>query len=561
MHLFWTDAGKLYKREPGSLVRTEVSLPAGTVQRSPFTRMSHVVIPGQRVVIFVGQFYQNLIWRGDTGQLLTMGIAAPTTAPTLAASGTGVTGVVTGRYTFAHVDADGVVVAESNMSPASNTLSLVNQGRLWTGFETTHTNARVNRIRLYISVDGDEYLHVPEEDIILGTASTDENVATNELDQETPGSMRRGVPPGFKYITYYANRAWGATGDDDSFRFSELDELESWPAVNELKTRDGRRVTSLKALSDQVVIGTRSSIQDVQGYSADDFNVRILTQDIGIISNGGAIVINDKLWFPSQDGYYRYGGGGFQFLMPNLRTYFREAYEADPQTYQDLVVAIDRRRHILKVLVPGEDSITRHPFYYVAHYLPCETEFGGVGGLPYWAFDERDNFDRTIGTLSEDGELLDRLYTGSCDGLVRLEDVAGNQDDDEDGAVDFEVRIVTKHFLPTGQGGDDAHTPVFGDLDVHVKSEDKAFTVSTYTGDDSATDAAEARWVKAEPASAATKQGRPLVAKTSHNFKTQNGAGKGGAVKITCTSPTVFEYRGIDWEFEPIGGNQTRDKT
>lgn len=544
MHLFPTTNGKIYKRKPGSTTRTEVSLPSD-VALSPFsTYTDWVLLPGMDRLILCGRWNAPLVWIPSLQRLWRAGIEAPDTAPGLAAGmGTGLTGEMIGVYTFAEQTAD-QIVHESNPSPASGTASLTNQDRAWTSLPTSHPNPRVTHKRLYVSVDGDSYLFVAS--VPLADATYTEAVATNELGDEV--SERRGVPPKDSiYVTSYHRRAWYTNGTD-TFWYSELDEPESVAAGNELKTEDARNITALRGMTDQLIIGTRRSFQDLQGWGgangSDDFAQRIITQDIGIISNRGSKVINDKLWFPSQDGYSRYGSGGFQFLMKNLRTYFRTAYEADPTAYEGMQIAIDRRRHTANVLVPGSTTL-----YYVGHYLPCESELGGTGEPPYWVFDTRADgrVDTAIGELTEDA-LFDRLYTGSDDGFVRLE---GTADADDDG-VDIDFDLVFKHFFMGDQSGDDAHAHTFDSFDIFARSEDKAWTASAYVGDDDAASQSSANWTKPVAASALTKGEFRAISKTSHHFKVER-AGKGITPRIQGTNLTDMQVRGLGIDFTNVG--------
>jgi hypothetical protein len=544
VHLFITDTGHFYKRNVGSSVTSEVTLPTGTVQVLPAVRPDWCLIPGVDRLPIVGTYAQNLCWFPTSGKLQIMGISAPETAPTLAAGGgVGITGNAIGKYTFAEISGDGTVVWESDGSPSTGIVVLANQDRAWSDLATTHPNPRVNYKRLYVSMDGSDFMFV--DNVALADATKTENVATDALGAIL--ETTHGVPPYATFVTYYHGRAWFAKIGSDKIYFSELFLPEGVAATNFVRTQDGRNVTTLRGLTDQLIVATRKSVQDVQGFGLADFNMRMISQDIGGISHHASIVINDKLYLLSQDGYYRVGGG-FQYIMPQLRSYFRDAYLADPAAYEDSVAQIDRYTHVLKLLIPGE-----HSFYYVGHYLPTEIEFGGAGGLPYWTFDKRDRQDHTVGLLTSD-DLRDEFYTGSCDGFVRKENVDTDPDDDGD-TYKKRITIASKHYYMGDQSGNDSHAHTFTDLTMFVKSEQTDWTVGVYVGDDGAYAAAAPRWSLPVPKSGLTKVGKTAVARTSHAFKVQNGGGKGATVFMTAPSPLSVEYRGHALEFLVIGEN------
>jgi hypothetical protein len=280
----------------------------------------------------------------------------------------------------------------------------------------------------------------------------------------------------------------------------------------------------------------------------------MVTQDIGIISHHGSKVINDKLWLVSQDGYYRYSSGGFQYLMEKLRTYFRDAYEANPEVYEDIVADVDRRKHVFLALVPGDQAASRTAFFYVGFYLPSETSLGGSGELPYWTFDTSTKYIRTIGAMT-DGDLLDRLYSGACDGHVRREGVDSTNDDGT--AIDWYV--IHKHLYMGAQDGDDQHAKTFEYIDLFLKSESADVTASVYCGDDAAANAASAQWSRTVEASAVSHGNRTGVPKTGHRRQLVDCSGHGASVKVGG-SGTSGEYRGFALEFRNEG-EQSRGST
>lgn len=547
MHILSVANGTLWRHQVGASSAVQQSLPGGVSQVVPFVRPDSALFQGLNRQIFVGQWNQTMVWVPNLGRLVVAGLPAPVNASTLAASGTGITGIAIGVVTYADIDNNGNLLVESNPGPNSNSLTLTNQGRQWTGLPTTCPNPRATHIRLYVSMDGSAFEFVAQ--LPLGTATYTENVATAALGQSV--AFTHGVPPYAKYVTVYQRRMWYADGTD-TFYFSEIDGPEYVQAVSSLKTTDGRNITCLKGLTDALVFMSRRSLSDLQGYGPTDFRLRVISQDVGCISHYAAKVINDMVWFPTQFGYMRYGGAGLQFLMGrSLRTYFRKQYEANPGLYQDAQASVDERYNVLRVLIPGPSA-----FYYVAHYLPCETTLGGNGEPPFWTFDIRTRKDYSVGALTN-GSLFDTQYTGSCDGYVRAENVDSDPGDDGDSYQKM-MTLASKHFFMSDQSGDDIHGHTVVALDIFMVSEQVAWTPALYCGDDDAYSSLTPSWTPNAPIPPSAQSLGPQTStkKTSHHFEEVPGAGgKGATIVITIPLPVGVEFRGYGLEWQGYGEN------
>jgi hypothetical protein len=549
VHLYADNTGKLYKQVPGSSARTEVSLPTGVSQRSPFHRPDVAIFPALDCVVIVGQWTPNVIWFPSTKQLRMLGIAKPTTVPilTLGAS-TGITAECIVVYTFAEINDDSVVIHESSPSGPSATVSASNDSLDVSGMETSHANDRVNFKRLYISVDGDDFLWVANVPLATATATI---TSLGNLGEAV--SDKRGIPPTDAIFVQNARgRAWYFSGDEKIW-YSEIDEPESVYEFNYFKTLDRRLVTCAKVSTEQIIVGTRASVQEVQGWGLEDFNVRFITRAFGIVSHHGSKVLNDKLWAMTAEGYMLIAGNDYRFLMPTLRSYFRDQYLANKALYEDAVAEIDPYNHVLKILIPGDSA-----FYYVGHYLPLETGLGGNGTLPYWTFDQRARKDFSMGLVAT-GSLKDEMLTGSCDGYSRTENDPANDDDDGDSAGK-PVTIAFRHEFAGDPGGDSQHTKQWTHVEAFVKSELDAYTMSLYPGDDDGYSAENPSFTKRIEASQLVKHGDTAIARTSTGpLEVSRTSGKGVTVEFTGTRLVAFECRGYELHFTDLG-EQDRSK-
>ncbi len=345
----------------------------------------------------------------------------------------------------------------------------------------------------------------------------------------------------------YHDRAWYAGNPTfpDRVYFSEIGEPESVGAESFVFTRDGEAVTGIKRVRDYLVIFCKRSTYTLQGFTESDFNVQKASPNIGCISYGSIVNIDDRLWFASEHGVYLFDGS-FKLLMKNLKNYWRDAYLTSSATlanYEDSVGGDDRYRRIYKLLVvQPEDPFS---FYYCGHYADFEPEYEGSKNQPDWTFDIRGRKDSAVGLLAAPGSLRDEFYTGSCDGYVRKENVQSNADDDDD-SYGKALIIRTGHFLYNDPGGGRNHGKVLTDLDVYVESESTDWTLNVFGGDEEASQAETPMFTATRVASALTDgDGNTYLPQAVHHFRPTGVAGRGFTHEITAVGPQGVEYRGL----------------
>jgi hypothetical protein len=466
-----------------------------------------------------------------------MGIEPPTQAPVLAASGTGITGTCFGYTTFLHKLPNGVVVHESNPSPVSNTIALTNQGRAWSNIQTTSPNARVTHVRGYVSVNGASSRVAWERTV--GVSTVTEATATLALGEQL--SIARGVPPYAVFGELYHDRIWYVDGADRTkIWYSELEEPESVSPLNFFTTWDGDFVTGIKKTGDVLVIFTRGSAYALTGWDATDFTFRKISPSVGCISHHSIVDINGKLWFASQDGVFMYNGQ-FHNMMKDMTTYWRDAYLSNTAVYENSIAADDKFWHTYKLLIPEGGPVR----YYVGHYRGVEPELEGDMGQPDWVFDIRDRNDYTMGFIRSGNSRRDEFYTGSCDGYVRKENVEADNDDDGD-TYQKAALVRFKHFLMDDAGGDITEGKRFDRLWTYVQSENGAWTLKMYGGDEWAGDGPNPQWLDSVDASfEAGSTGTNLVTTAASNFNgvsTYNWTASGGNTITNDTNTLKITY-------------------
>ena len=143
----------------------------------------------------------STIWAfiSDTGQMVkhdgssvgvtNWGIVAPASAPSVAASSTGLTGLYSVVYTYARLTSDGALAHESSPSPISGAVTLANQGIAITGIVPS-TDPQVTHTRIYRTVAGgasylfDQSITAPTTSVTTTTA--DSALGTEVEDDNDP---------------------------------------------------------------------------------------------------------------------------------------------------------------------------------------------------------------------------------------------------------------------------------------------------------------------------------------------------------------------------------------
>ena len=445
------------------------------------TNARPVFLSYRKRIYILNQFSKNMVIT-EYATFAACGMEAPSSAPTLAVSGIGITGTAICYYTFGHRES-GTLIHESNPSPSA-TLALVNQGRAWTNLLTVSPNPRANVIRGYVGMDGNDARFAWERP--LGTTSVTENVATLALGSVL--STQRGVGPKAYVGEIYHDRMWYVDASDKTkIYYSELFEPESVAALNFLTTWDGEFVTGIKRLGDVMLVFCRSCSYVITGWDENDIIIRKISPSIGCISHWSIVDIHGRLWFASQDGVYVYDGS-FQYMMDDLPGYWGDSYLANLDAYENCIAADDRIWQTYKLLIPLGGPVR----YYVGHYANVEPQLVGGTDQPDWVFDIRDRNDYTIGSLSagsSGNSRIDEFYTGSCDGFVRKDNVLTNTNDDGD-TYNAALTLRTKHQLYNDPGGDITEGKTLHRTWSYVESETSPWTLKLYGGDEFAGDGA-----------------------------------------------------------------------
>ena len=234
------------------------------------------------------------------------GIEAPTTAPTTAVgAGSGLSGAYMAKITYCR-QVDGVVIAESNPSPASTvrTLSAGSLAVTWVASADT----QVTHVRVYRTLtNGELYYH--DQDVAVGATTVDSTTADADLgglletDHDRPPALTALAGP------IYGGYLFGAAGN--RLYWSTANEPEHWPATQYVEC--GAPQDTLRALV--VYLGQlyALSVADMwfaQQTSTGIFTPTALSPSCGCFNPRGAIGVEGLgVLHLGPDGVYLYSGG------------------------------------------------------------------------------------------------------------------------------------------------------------------------------------------------------------------------------------------------------------
>lgn len=512
----------IYVNEPGSDVMTPLAIPGGV---GSYPRYPDKV-EYRREHFIVGQPTSNLILLADFLKVYKLGMEAPATAPTLATTGGGtLTGDHIGYVTFRQKIGD-TIIHESNGSDPTATITFTGtQQRAWTSIPTT-TDERVTHVVLYVSVDGAEPREVTE--LTIGTTTHTENTATASLGGVMP--TNNGVGPYARFCEIYHDRLWIAPGDDKVY-YSEIEDFESFGENSYIPTRDGEKITGLRRVRDQLVVECRRVMYDIQGYDEQDFNMRKISPSIGCLSHFAAKNIDEKLWFPSEDGMYVYDGAQFVNVMDGkLRGYWREEFTDNLLAYHAATAGLDSRWGVYRMLI--KKGIPNRSYYWIGSYRDLES-----GRSIRWSIDIRSREDNIVGQFDV-GDGAYTTVTGSCDGVIREENVDADADDDGD-TYRKQMTILTGADYVGDAGGGLDHGKRFKDLEVYVENPSSAVTVNTYAGNPNCADGEPA-----EDFTIAATAVSGALSETRRKFPLTRTTGETMALELVALDPVEVVYRG-----------------
>ncbi len=314
-----TDAG---------VVSAPLTIPAGVTLRTDIPPRWEVF---NRYAVLVNTPSQPLIIDA-TGTVRLLTPKPPRLAPSLSGvTAGGLSGTYSGvRYTFVTKDANGNIISESDYSPASGSVTIVNKLLTASGLDISPD--AISGRRIYRPQSGGA--------VLFQWVDLDGNVLTAVSDDlpdaalSIVGSPKLGTPPHLTLIAQFRGRLFGVGDlDVDHVRYTEAGVQYAWPAQNIIEIpnvgADQFGIVGLLPRRDALGVGRRNSLVQITGTGTEtldsnnnvidiDFDRVVLSQELGIRSQESMKVFRDIAYFLWDDGVYAWSANGIRCISDGV---------------------------------------------------------------------------------------------------------------------------------------------------------------------------------------------------------------------------------------------------
>lgn len=479
------NTGKWFFTDPEGSVFPEVSLPSGVNAVNERPSFADYNADGKSRLYGVGGWTDNVVFT-ENYSLARQGILPPTNpiinsagagnAIGLVASGTGITANVVGYITWW----DDVNQRRSPLSGPSPIIALTNQGLSWTNLPTNPRDGTVTHIELWRAVDGNSPRFVCRRD--LGTTAVVENVSNGNLGEALTEDFTRFQRSRWNVMWHDRQAMAGDDRHPERLYLSLLNEPERYGGFY-LRTRKGESIVGLISMRDQLIVVCERSSYVVTGYTEDDIKMDILEPELGSIGHFSIAHVHNWALVPTHLGVYLCTGSAYHFVSKDFQYTWVREYADNQDAYEASWAVNDIESGVYKLFVGEHSLASGDQTYWVLDYSPLIVELGGNFAPPHLSLDVRARTDECAAILKKPGARRGALYTGSCDGTIRRENVRDDADDDGD-TYQKRMSILTKHYLFDDPGGTPIEGNTFATAWMYVIAEDNAYTIKSYGGDD-----------------------------------------------------------------------------
>lgn len=318
MGFILTQAGNtLYKVDPTSGTATALTLPTGVTLST--TRKPKFAVVNQWVAM-VNSPSRNLAIDPE-GNVRVLVPRAPTAAAQLTASGTGLTGTYQNKISFIVKGTDGQLLMESPLSPASPSLTVANQGLLYSQVPISLDTISARRIYRN-AASGTQFYKLADLEGNIGTSFlnnfSDASLATLPVVptvlQSPPGTLEGGFR--LRNIASWRNRLWGATDDPsnaDTVYYTDDGKVYAWgfTLIAYPTGQDQEGIVAFAPRRDQLGIMKRDGLWQITGTSNSNFSVvQIAFGRGGCVAPDSVVAVNDVVYWLGRDGVYEWGADG-----------------------------------------------------------------------------------------------------------------------------------------------------------------------------------------------------------------------------------------------------------
>lgn len=351
---------------------TPVTLPAGITLREDVP--PRWLVNGRYVILVNTPNYPITI--DGTGTARPLAPRPPALGSTISgASGGTLSGTYTVRYTFVITDGAGNLIAESDYSPVSNSVTITTDYLKASNLEIS--SETISGRRLYrTTTDGAVYFQ---------WVDLDGNVLT-EVQDDLPdaalslfASPTLGSPPYLTHIGEFRGRLFGVSDiNPDRLYYTEAGVRYAWPTDNFLLIQpegaDNIGITALASRRDALGVGKTNSLWQVVGsgeilQDIVDLEPVRLSEQCGIVSQESVDVYRDTAYFLWYDGVYTWDSSGITCISDgeggrgNVRSWFTTDNEFDRSAYPQAFGKVDPINHCYRLFLPNPDGEMRWAEY------------------------------------------------------------------------------------------------------------------------------------------------------------------------------------------------------
>lgn len=350
------------------------------------------------------------------------------------------------RYTFITQDAEGNLISESDFSPAGGPeVTLANEFLKVANLDTSPDAITGRRI----------YRPTTNGSTLFQWFDVDGNVLTEAQDDLSDAGLSLvaapvlGTPPYLSHISTFRGRIFGAGPDDlDHVRYTEAGIRYAWPADNVLEIpvvgSDDVGITGFLQRREALGVGRQNQLVQITGTGAEDptdgtidFDVVIVSKELGITSQESVDVYRDIGYFLWQDGVYEWGPEGIVCISDGqngkgqVRSWFASDDYFDRDRFDEAFGHVDPIRHKYRLfLYDAEGAI-----WWVEFDLKDRT---------WWGPHKTGLFTPKSAFLVQTSELLRVPMIGGTNGKVYKEQAT--RTDGASTAIEFDV-IGKRHDM------------------------------------------------------------------------------------------------------------------
>lgn len=441
--LYLVHTGTSLYRVTTAGVATAVTLPSGVTLSS--TRAARFARLGNNIVISHAPS-QNIVFDVDDNTTRKLNLTGPTGAPSATVGAAGnLTGVYRWRYTYAIVDSDDNILAESEPSDASDPLTMTaDQANLTL---VNSSDSDVNAKIIYRTTNGGvEYFEATRTD------ETTTIVIDDKSDYDLallPIWVNRDNPPGsdstdyFRLMTVYKNRIFASPNvDKDQIWYCDDRKITSWSQEQVFYAHpageDNEGVTAYMPRRNELIIAKRRRLLKLRGDGpasvpgSSPYILEPIISGIGCIAPLSAIVVRDECYFLAEDGFYKYNGTLTNLSHTTVHPWFNTDDYFNRSRFDVAVAVYNAKYDTIELHLPSVG--VELPNRWVS--FDCETG-------AWYGSHKTDAFTPTTAAEVENTVGTTTPLLGASNGSLYLQNAATSNDDDI--AIDFDVTFSPIH--------------------------------------------------------------------------------------------------------------------